>query len=119
MSGGPVAKKKDLVVLAADKSIEHTLRAVLQRHASLAIRPVHFQVVSYASGLDPGCYLRSHEFLRVFLSDFSHALVVFDHRGSGQECRDARDVEEDVEKGLRQSLSCRNSRPGSGARRHK
>jgi hypothetical protein len=100
---GPAVPGRDLIVLAADKSMDYALRGIIRRHASLGMRPVDFQVVSYASGFDPGCYLRSHDFLRIFLPDYSHALVVFDHRGSGQESRAAGEVEREVEDRLRRS----------------
>ncbi len=95
--------KKDLVVVAADKHMEYALRSVLHRHQSLRIRPVSSQVLSYGSGLDPGCYGKSHEFLGVFRRDFEHALVIFDHEGSGQESRDVEEVEKEVGEHLRRS----------------
>lgn len=102
MTGRPLAKR-DLVVLTADKTMEYSIRSILQRHASLGVRPLDFLVRPYPGGFDPGCYLRSHDILRRFLTEFAHALVVFDHQGSGQESRDVKEVEREVEDRLRLS----------------
>jgi hypothetical protein len=95
--------KKDLVVLVADGNAEHALKEILDRHLSLSIRPIQFEVIRDTARADPGCYGRSHEFLRPFLREFEHAIVVFDRQGSGQEARDAEELENEVTCRLRQN----------------
>lgn len=102
MTGRPPAKK-DLVVLVADKDMEQALCQILARHQSLQIRPIDFKLIRYVSKRDPGCYGQSHNLLRTSQREFEHALVVFDHEGSGQEPRDVSEVEEDVADRLRRS----------------
>ncbi|HYN20863.1 MAG TPA: hypothetical protein VE078_07885, partial [Thermoanaerobaculia bacterium] len=46
---------------------------------------------------DPGCLLRGHDFLRPFNLRYSHALVVFDRDGCGQEAKARADLELQVE----------------------
>jgi hypothetical protein len=77
---------KDLVVLTADKSIEHAIRGLLSRPASLGIQPILPRTDIFVHPQrDPGCFQRSEEFLRPLAANYSHALVVFDRVGSGQE----------------------------------
>lgn len=99
-SGPP---KKDVVVLVADANAEHALKEILDRHLSLSIHPVQYEVIRDTARADPGCYRRSHEFLRPFLSEFDHAIVIFDRQGSGQEARDAEDLEDETTCRLRQN----------------
>ena len=75
---------KDRVVLAADIDIELTLRGMLQRHAALGIRPVTCDIFRHPRR-DPGCVREAAAFLRPSLGSYAHALVVFDHHGSGRE----------------------------------
>ena len=39
--------RRDLVVLAADKDMEHALRGLLSRHKSLLIRQIVFDLTSF------------------------------------------------------------------------
>lgn len=76
---------KDLVVLAADKNIDHGIRGLLSRPAALGIRPILANTDSFVHPRrDPGCVHESHDFLRPFLKEYRYALVVFDRVGSGQ-----------------------------------
>src|SRR5262249_12910328 len=85
----------DLVLLVADKNIEHGVRGLLDRPQSLGIRPVTSKIYVHPQR-DPGCVQKSHEFLRQFATDYSHALVVFDHQGCGREGRLPNQLEQDV-----------------------
>ena len=73
---------KDLVVLAADRSIEAALRGLLSRPKAIGIRPVDYETLAHPRR-DPGCRLQSHEFLYPLRGVNRHALVVFDREGSG------------------------------------
>ncbi len=83
---------RDLVVLAADKDIEASIQGLLSRHQRLRIRPVSYKI-EVDPEHDPGCFLRAHDILRPQVRMFSHALVIFDHQGSGQEKLPREEVE--------------------------
>ena len=76
--------KKDLVVLAADKDMEHALAGLFTRPESLGIRPIEADILVHPQH-DPACALRGVEFLSNFAGRYDHALLVFDHEGSGRE----------------------------------
>ncbi len=71
-----------LIVLAADRDIEETLRGVLDRPECLGMRRVFVECRRHPNR-DAGCRANAAEFLRPFLNRFSHALVVFDREGCG------------------------------------
>jgi hypothetical protein len=74
--------ERDLVILAADKSIELALRGLLSRPAAFKIRPLTFDVFVHPHH-DPGCRQTAVELLRGFLRTHDRALVVFDWNGCG------------------------------------
>lgn len=73
---------KDLIVLVADKNMEATFKSLLNRHQSLNVRPIAFDIFVHPYK-DPGCRLEAAGFLRSFCNQYRHALVVFDREGSG------------------------------------
>jgi hypothetical protein len=75
---------KDLIILTADKSMEFSLRGALGRPASLSIRPVTYEIITHP-GRDGGTRSSGAQLLRLQRSRFSHALMVFDHEGSGSD----------------------------------
>ena len=79
-----MVRPRDLLCLVADKNMEQTLQALLPRWRALGTRDFGFEVVVHPEH-DPGCFLRSDQFLRSFRSRFAHALVVFDLEDSGAE----------------------------------
>jgi hypothetical protein len=85
----------DLVLLVADKDIEHAVRGLLSRPQALGIRPISSTIHVHPQR-DPACAQKSHEFLRQFAVDYDRALVVFDHQGCGREDRVPAQVEHDV-----------------------
>ncbi len=93
---------KDLVILAADISIESTLKGLLTRHQSLGIRPISSDCFVHPQR-DPGCFSFSHAFLRPFTNLYHHALVVFDHDGCGRESLQSDAIEEEVTERLSQN----------------
>jgi hypothetical protein len=94
--------QKDLVVLTADKNTEHALRGILTRFQALGIRqPTHDIYVH--PHRDPGCFREGHDFLRLFRFRYTHALVLFDREGCGQEQRSREILEQEVETRLFQS----------------
>lgn len=74
----------DLAVLVADKNTEAALTALLARPQALGIRPIAATIFVHPRR-DPGCVNEAHLFLKPFAQEFRHALVVFDHEGSGRE----------------------------------
>ena len=75
---------KDLVVLVADKDMEHTMAGLFSRPEALGIRPIEFDLFIHPEH-DPGCALRGVAFLSNFAEQYSHGLLMFDHEGSGRE----------------------------------
>lgn len=73
---------KDLIVLVADKNMEYTIRAGLERSKSLGIRAVTFEVLQHVQR-DGGVRSTGPELIRLRRRSYSHALVVLDHEGSG------------------------------------
>lgn len=96
------AKPSDLVVLAADKNMEFTVRGLLTRHHSLGVRQPVADIFS-VPGRDPATLRECHEFLRAFLKSHRHALVMFDREGCGRENHSREQLEQEVESRLRQS----------------
>jgi len=91
------AKRKDLILLTADRNMEFTFRGILERFQSLRIRPLVTEFRGHPHK-DPGCLRESHDFLRPFVNQYEHALVIFDRDGCGakESCREA--LEERVER---------------------
>jgi hypothetical protein len=90
---------KGLVVLCADKKIEATIGALLQRAGSLKIRPVEFEIKVHPQR-DPGCYHQAAAFLRPLRASFEHALVVFDKAWEGAPSQDAAELTGRVQEAL-------------------
>lgn len=88
---------KDLVVLAADKDMEFTMKGILHRPHSLGIKPISFETYRHPQK-DPGCLQEGHDFLRPFVNKFRHALLMLDRRGCGKENMGRERLEEEIEK---------------------
>lgn len=94
--------RKDLVILAADKNMEFTLRGLMGRPESLGIRAIDFDVFVHPAK-DPGCRDDAHTFLRAFSGQYRHGLVMLDREGSGRESRSPADLEREIEQKLSQN----------------
>lgn len=92
MSGAPL----DLIVLVADVDIEETMKGLLGNPGRLGIRPIRWHARRHLDR-DPGCARHSVEFLRPFRNQYDHALVVFDHEGSGREATAREELERALE----------------------
>jgi hypothetical protein len=75
---------KDLVALVPDQDYEKVLDGLLARHQALGIKPLTFQYYRHPNR-DAGCRAKCTSFLRPFINQFEHALVMFDLEGSGVE----------------------------------
>ncbi len=94
---------KDLVVLVADKDMEHAVDGILSsRFQALGIRRISSDFFVHPHR-DPGCLIDGHEFLRPFTNSCHHALVMLDREGCGQEPLSREALEEDIESRLRGS----------------
>lgn len=87
---------KDLVVLAADKSIEATLRGALARPEALGIRPISV-VIRGHPGRDGGARTSGPAVLAGEHRRFGHALLVFDLEGSGSDTSDPVELERELD----------------------
>lgn len=86
---------KDLIVLTADKNTEYGIRGLLSRPASFGIRSIQLDIFVHPHH-DPGCAREAQDFLRPFLRQYHHALVMFDRVGSGRETLSSEALSEEV-----------------------
>lgn len=89
----------DLVVLVADLDAAEMFRGLLPRHQSLGIRPISFEV-RQVLGRDSATLRQAHEIARSFVQTTAHALVAFDHHGSGREQQTAVELAAEVRERL-------------------
>jgi hypothetical protein len=84
---------KDLFVLTADSDAEALLRSVLERHESLEIITIAFDVRRFP-GRDSGMVNQGPEVARVLVNkvEYSRVLLTWDHHGSGWESRSPEDA---------------------------
>jgi hypothetical protein len=88
---------RDLVVLAADKSIQFALRGALSRAEALGIRPITFDFRVHA-GRDGGARSSGADVLRSQRRLFGHSLLVLDFEGCGARAgQTALDVEAELD----------------------
>ena len=90
---------KDLVILAADKDLEHTLKGLLARPEALGIRRVEADVFVEPEH-DPACALRGVDFLANLSGQYGHGLLIFDHKGSGKEATTPKDLQTSLNQAL-------------------
>lgn len=84
--------QRDLIALVADRDMQGVLQQVLRRPESLGIRPIEFLVTS-ENGHDPACAKAGVDLLDQYVKDFDHALLMFDHEGSGRERESPEEIE--------------------------
>ncbi len=89
--------QKDLIALVADNNMEATLRSVLQRHESLGIRSIKFDILVHPQH-DPGCLSSAHTLLQPFSQRYLFSIVMFDRDGCGQESKTTTEIEDSVKK---------------------
>jgi len=95
----PSTGVKDLIVLAADRSMKLSVEALLARHQDLGIRSISFDVFAHPDN-DPGVLHRAHEFLRPQLRRYRCALAICDREGCGKESSSREKLEQIIEQGL-------------------
>ena len=87
--------KKDLVVLAADKDMEHALKGLFTRPEALDIRPIAADILIHPQH-DPACARRGVAFLSNLSERYRYGLLIFDHEGSGREQEQPEDLQESL-----------------------
>lgn len=85
-------KRQDLIVLVADRDMRSVLEQVLKRPLSLGMRPVESVVIS-ESLHDPACAIGGVQALTEYEGGFDHAILMFDHEGSGREQESPQEIE--------------------------
>jgi hypothetical protein len=95
-------RRKDLILLVADKNMEASLKGLLVRSQALGLRRMVFDLYVHPER-DPGCLLRAHDFLLPFVTQYERALVVLDHAGCGREAVERSVLESQLEERLGQA----------------
>lgn len=91
----------DLVLLAADKTIETGVSKLIARPQALGCRPLSVRSFVHVAR-DPGCYRRAPEFLSGLVGQYQHSIVIFDREGSGAS-KTRTEIEVEVENRLHAS----------------
>ena len=86
---------KDLVILAADKDLQHALKGLLERPEALSMRPIEADVLVHHEH-DPACALRGVDFLANLSGQYRYGLLIFDHEGSGREATAPSELQEAI-----------------------
>lgn len=103
----------DLVVLVADTDAEWTIRTLLEKRSqALGIRPIQFKIIN-ESGHDPAVFKRGAEVLAVYHKIASHALVLLDYEGCGQDTRSKTLTVDEVEAHIAQQMIQRGWQAGA------
>jgi hypothetical protein len=95
----PREKPKDLIVLAADLSMQVAIKEVLNRHSSLGIREISHDVLAHPNN-DPGVFREAHNFLQAQTRNYLHALAACDRDGCGKEALPREQLEALIESRL-------------------
>jgi hypothetical protein len=95
----PPCVPQDLIVLAADLSMQRTLEAVLKRPKSLGIRKISYSVIQQPH-YDSGVLQSGHRTLQSQNKNYRHALAICDRHGCGKESLSRDELEKLIEDGL-------------------
>lgn len=90
---------KDLLLLTADKNMEHAVRGILARTHSLRICEISFDIQVHPQR-DPGCLREGHTFLGEQIGRYRHAIVMLDREGCGKERAAREALEAELEERL-------------------
>lgn len=97
-----IAYPKDLVILAADRNMEYAVKGLLTRSKAIKMKEVISDIFVYP-GHDSGCLLHGADFLRPFVNQYNHALILLDHEGCGKEHKSRTALEDNIESQLANS----------------
>jgi hypothetical protein len=90
----------DLFFLVSDQNMLAAVRGLMTRRKSLQIDETFTFEIRPHPEHDPGCFLRSHDFLKPFQVQYRFALVIFDREGCGSD-----DSRESLESAVESRLS--------------
>jgi len=93
---------KDLVVLVPCLDIQESVDALLRRIEGLRMRPISWLIARHRFR-ESGVFRQCHEFLRPFQRSARYALVVCDREGCRRPSDTRENLEEDIERRLRQN----------------
>jgi hypothetical protein len=93
---------RDMIALVADRNMEAAIGGLLSRHRALSIRQADVEILRHPQR-DSGCCHGGVEFLSAFVDQFSHALLMFDREGCGQEDQTPENIETYIEERLSRS----------------
>lgn len=88
--------RRDLAVLVADKDMEHALKGLLTRPHAMGVRSVAYDTFVHPQH-DPACARRGVSFLSSLSAQYDHALLLFDHQGSGRETTPSGDLQREID----------------------
>jgi hypothetical protein len=92
----PAAGLEDLIVLAADLSMQAALKEILKRHHSLRIRKLSYTVIQEPNH-DSGVLRSGHKLLQAQSRLYRHALALCDRHGCGREALSREQLETLIE----------------------
>ncbi len=95
--------EKDLVVLVADKDMQHALKGLLSRPRAMGIRPIAHDIHVHPQH-DPACVREGLSFLSDFVKQYRHGLLLFDHQGSGRETTAPEELQREMDQRFASSL---------------
>ena len=99
MNGKP---EMDLIVLVPGKDESAALDAMFARSRAIGIRPLRYKIDRHEER-DAGCRLKSPLYLKSAITQFDHAIVMFDREGCGAERPPRDELEKDLESRLASS----------------
>lgn len=89
-------KMKDLLIVVADKSMEQAMKGLLGRPLALGIRQIEVEIFRY-SEKDSGCFSRGVPFMSDYSDQYRYGLLLFDHKGCGQEATPPQELANDLD----------------------
>jgi hypothetical protein len=92
--------ESDLIVLVPDKNTQYALQGGLHRPQAMGIRPLTVEFLMH-SGRDGGVRTTGPELLRLERRSFRHAILMFDHEGSGADAQSVAALELELDQRLR------------------
>ncbi len=88
---------KNLIIVVADSEMEFVTHSLLeQRHQSLGIQPITFDIKRHIHR-DAGCLTDCHNYLREDIRYYHYSMVLFDKEGCGREQYSSTEIEREVE----------------------
>jgi hypothetical protein len=87
---------EDLIVLAAELSMQVALVEMIERHQSLGMRKISFRVLQHPN-YDSGVFQSGHKILQSESKRYQHALAICDRHGCGRDALPREEIEKLIE----------------------